>query len=165
MDKRVFLWALAGWLTFGLLGALALLGQQAPVHQLAVGFLIPGVFGLMVGGMLGLVRRLKANQRELGRFLLTVIGGTVVLGSVLTQLCHAFGWPAWVAALGADLGGIAGLVLSQRQFRAPLAPAEAGLMLAAMTILGYDSFGLLIVPILVVSAVALNYHLKKSRQC
>ncbi len=165
MDKRVFLWALAGWLIFGLLGALALLGQQAPAEQLAVGFLIPGVFGLMVGGMLGMVRRLKANQRELGRFLLTVIGGTVVLGTVFTQLCHALGWPAWVAALGADLGGLGGLVLSQRQFRRPLAAAEAGLMLTAMTILGYDSFGLLIVPILVISAVALNYHIKKSTRC
>ncbi len=165
MDKRVFLWALAGWLTFGVLGATGLMVGQVPAEQVVVGFLMPGIFGLMVGGMLGLVRRHKANQRELGRFLLTVIGGTVLIGTVFVQLCQGLDWPGWLAPVAAAIGSFAGLALSLQQFRRPISQAEGLLILGATLVLGYDSFGPYIIPILLISAVAIRHHLQKQPKC
>lgn len=161
MDKRLYLWALLGWAIFGGLGLVALLSSQAPPEHLVVGFLIPGIFGLMVGGMLGLVRAYKANQRELGRFLLTVIGGTVLLGTLFVELTRTLEWPYWLAPTAAALGSFAGLRVALRGFRRPLTQGEALIMLGAALVLGYDSFGLYILPILLISAVALRHHLLK----
>lgn len=162
---RIFLWALAGWLIFGLLGAAALLPSEAPASHFVAGFLMPGVFGLMIGGMIGFARRFKANQRELGRFLLTVIGGCVLFGTPFAQLTLSLDWPSWVAPVAATLGAFAGLAFSLRQFRQPISQAEGLLMLAATLILGYPTFGPLIVPILIVSALAIRHHMQKQPKC
>lgn len=162
MYKRVILWALAGWAVFGFMGATASVSAQAPAEHVAAGFLMPGIFGLMVGGMLGLVRGFKADQREMGRFLLTVIGGTVLLGTIFVPLCNSLGWPGWIAPVAAAAGSFGGLALSLKQFRKPLSQTEGLLMLGAALVLGYQSFGPLIVPILVISALAIRHHIQKN---
>lgn len=164
MYKRVILWALAGWAVFGIMGATASVSAQAPPEHVAAGFLMPGIFGLMVGGMVGLGRGFKADQRELGRFLLTVIGGTVLVGTVFVQLVNGLDWPGWIAPAAAAVGSFAGLALSLHQFRKPLSHWEGALMLAAALVLGYQSFGPLIVPILVISALAIRHHIQKNQR-
>jgi hypothetical protein len=117
----------------------------------------------MVGGMIGMGRRFKANQRELGRFLLTIVGGCVLLGTPFSE--QLFDWPGWLFPVAMTLGAFGGLGFALRQFRRPISQAEALLMLTATLILGYESVGVYIVPILIVSALAIRHHMQKQPKC